>query len=431
MDMKRKFSFRTIAQEFFLTCTFFMQNDLITYAYSCAFGFIFSLLPVVIMTATVLVRVLHASPSILQKLFVYERFLHGIVNIPSLVDSFLNVKGSIVFELFIGLSLLWMARRFFNSVVKGIHCIFHKSSPRRPFAWQLVIIAGEILIVVFLALLIFVFTTAGSLIDTDFIRRVVPRFVLDVAAEFLKYAPALVMFAFVAVVFKVGSGTKPSGFLCIASSFFCTFIFFAFLRIFSGLVDMAKYNLVYGILGNSVVLLLEVFVFFVLFLFFAQMIFVHQFFDQLLLAELYLLPSKDAKKFTQVVRRNMFITPDYFVRNKSSLIVLPAGAVVFTIGDETKDVYYLAEGTVRLSGINHTSFCQRGGFFGELSCVFDKPREMTACAQIDSKVICIAPDTFVTMLNANPEASQKVLAQISAFFSAPSQTEGFTSDSCQ
>ena len=66
----KKYTLRTFIQESFLTIEFFMQNDLITYASACAFGFLFSLLPILIMTASILIGVLDTSPEALD--FLYE-----------------------------------------------------------------------------------------------------------------------------------------------------------------------------------------------------------------------------------------------------------------------------------------------------------------------------------------------------------------------
>lgn len=418
--MEKRISFRTLLQELFLTYSFFIQNDLLTYASSCAFGFLFSFIPVVIMTAAILIRILHASPDILHKLFSSDIFASSTLDLPEIVNSFLQVEGSILFEVVIGVSLLWMARRFFNSVVKGLHCIFHMESKRRPVVWQMGIILGEVLLVVVLALLIFVFTTAESLMSTDLLRQIIPQFVRDASSWLLRFVPAGLMFCFVAVTFRVGSGTKPSGILCMVLSAACTLLFSGFLFVFSYFVDMTRYNLIYGILSNSIVLLLEVFTFFILFLFFAQGIFVHQFFDQLLLAELYLLPSRDSIKFSAAIRRMMFIKPDYFIRNKSSLITCPAGSVIFSEGDESNDVFYVAEGSVRLTKTNRIAYCDRGGFFGEFSCILARSRDITAIAETDVKILRVEADTFTAMLEKNPAASRKALAQISAYFAVQS-----------
>lgn len=415
--MEKKISFRTVCQKIFLTCVFFGQNDLFSYASSCAFGLLFSFFPVVIMTFSFLIRVLKASPEMLYPLLKYENMLPDYVNLENIIQSFLQFKGSVFFEFIVGISLIWLARRFFNFMLKSFKCIFHSETQRKPFMWQIFMIAGEILLVFILASLVFIFITSVSLFDTEFLRQIIPSFVQNFVYKILRFAPGILMFFFITIAYKFGSGTNPSGFLCMVNSGLCTTFFFLFLKVFSLIVDMPKYNLIYGIMGNTFVILFEIFIFFILFLFFAQMIYIHQFFDQLLLAELYLLPNKSDLKPMQALRRAMFIKPDYFIRNESVLISLPVGSVIFEEGNESKDVYYLAEGIVNLSSRNRVNYCVRGEFFGELSSVIRKPRESTAIASTDVKIIRIQSEIFTSMLEKNPIASRKVLSQFSEYFS--------------
>ena len=88
--MEKKISFRTICQKIFLTCVFFGQNDLFSYASSCAFGLLFSFFPVVIMTSSFLIRVLKASPEMLYPLFKYENMLPEYVNLENIIQSFIQ-----------------------------------------------------------------------------------------------------------------------------------------------------------------------------------------------------------------------------------------------------------------------------------------------------------------------------------------------------
>ncbi len=415
--MKKKTTFRTVCQKFFLTCTFFGQNDLLSYASSCAFGFIFSFFPIIIMTSSILIRFLHASPEKLYPLLKYEKFLPEFINLENIIESFVHFKGSIFFEFIVGISIIWLARRFFNFMLKSFRCIFHSETQRKPFMWQIFMIAGEILLVVILALIVFVFITSVSLLDIKFVRQIVPVFVQNFAINLLRYVPGILMFFFISIAYKFGSGTNPSGMLCLYSSGLCTIVFFLFLNVFSLIVDMPKYNLIYGIMGKTFVILFEIFIFFILFLFFAQNIYIHQFFDQLLLAELYLLPNKNNLKPLQALRRSMFIKPDYFIRNESVLISLPQGSKIFEVGSESNDVFYLAEGTVNLFSKNRVNYCERGDFFGELSCVIGKAREFTAIALTDVKIIRIKSEIFASMLEKNPVASKKVISQLSVYFS--------------
>lgn len=420
---EKKISLRTGIQETFLTCTFFMQNDLITYASACAFNFLFSLLPVIIMTATVLIRILHASPDILQNIFNYEISLSAAIDLPGVIYSFLETKGSLFFNIIIGVSLFWMARRLFNSVMLGIRCIFHTEVKSRPLITQLIVLAGEVLLVVILALLIFLFATAKSVLSSSVLVQVIPQLLQTISARLLQFVPAGLMFSFVTIIYRAASGTKPSGITCILASAACTSVFFAFKAVFSLFVDMAKYNLIYGVLSNGIVLLLEVLTFFILVMFFAQFVFVHQFFDQLLLAELYLLPGKNDCSPVSVIRRIMFIKPDYFIRRTPALIVLQPGSIIYREGDDSTDVYYISEGSVQLSSQsrNNITHYGRGAFFGERACILSQPRDATATAETILKIIKVSGETFTAMLNKNPAAGKKALSRISAYFARSKQ----------
>ena len=98
----KRYTLRTFVQETFLTGNFFIQNDLITYASACAFSFLFSLLPVVIMCAVILIRVLKASPSVLNNLYQFDTGFSQILDVSHLVNSVLDFQGGIVFNIIVG-----------------------------------------------------------------------------------------------------------------------------------------------------------------------------------------------------------------------------------------------------------------------------------------------------------------------------------------
>ena len=104
----KRYTLRTFVQETFLTGNFFIQNDLITYASACAFSFLFSLLPVVIMCAVILIRVLKASPSVLNNLYQFDTELSQILDVSHLVNSVLDFQGGIIFNIVVGVFIFWL-----------------------------------------------------------------------------------------------------------------------------------------------------------------------------------------------------------------------------------------------------------------------------------------------------------------------------------
>lgn len=414
--MKRRFSLRTLAQEVFFTLKFFNQNNLMTHASACALGFLFSIFPVIIIAALILIRVLHASPEILEKIFSLPFFPSQITDIPSIVNSFLEIQGGFLFEIILVLFLLWMARHFSKSVINGIQHIFHTHSKRRPIFWNLIVIGLEIITVVVLALIVFIFVAAESLWKTSFVQSLIPEFMKELLEYILKLSPSILLFVFILSMFLIAKDSKTSKSLCFLFALLCTLVFSIFMMLYSSFMDTNRYNLIYGIFSSIIVLLLEVLTFFVLFFFSAQAIFVHQFFDQLLLAELYLLPNKESTNLIDTIRRSMFIKPKYFMKKDSTQVFFPAGSIIYSEGEEEGEIFFVASGLVKLNRKNEVRYCDRGSFFGEMSYILGKPREETAIADLDTKLIKINGETFTIMLEKNPEAAQKVISQISTYF---------------
>lgn len=413
----KRYTLRTFVQEAFLTSNFFIQNDLLTYASACAFSFLFSLLPVVIMCAVILIRVLKASPSVLTNLYQFDTGLAQILDVSHLVNSVLDFHGGIVFNTIVGIFIFWMARRLFNSAMKGIGCIFHKELVVRPLVSQLIVVAGEVLLVVVIALTIFVFTSGRTLLETSFLQALIPPVIIEQSNRLVQILPATLMFCFITICFKVATRTRPQWKHCILAAAACTLTFFVFSFFSNMLRNTTTYNMIYGVMSSTIILLLKVFVFFILFLFFAQALFVHQFFDQLLLGELYLLPSREETRLHLVLRRLLFIDPDYFILRMAAATDYSPGSIIYREGDQGEWVYFLAQGQVQITGKHHIQQCHPGDFFGELPCILGRSREETALAETQVQVIRIEAEDFVSMLEKNPAASKKALSQVSHYFS--------------
>ena len=184
--------------------------------------------------------------------------------------------------------------------------------------------------------------------------------------------------------------------------------------------NTTTYNMIYGVMSSIIILLLKVFVFFILFLFFAQALFVHQFFDQLLLGELYLLPGRDETQLHLVLRRLLFIDPDYFILRMAAATDYKSGEMIYQEGDQGEWVYFLAQGQVQITGNHHILQCHPGDFFGELPCILGRSREESAMAETQVQVIRIEAEDFISMLEKNPAANKKALSQVSHYFSSHS-----------
>jgi membrane protein len=182
-------------------------------------------------------------------------------------------------------------------------------------------------------------------------------------------------------------------------------------------LNINRYNLVYGVLSRLIVLLLEVYIFFIYILFFAQFIYVIQYLNNLLLGELYLLPKQSKKGFFSVLKRKLFINPNYIINHESdNFRSFEKGKIIFTEQEVSDAVYYIVSGSVQLSRGSQVSIRGKGQFFGETGCIFSVPRKGEATALTNCKLLRISAEKFWELIDTNPRITGKALSDTSDYF---------------
>lgn len=406
-------------QSLYLTEVFYFSNDLFSYASACAFGFLFSFVPVVMMILVILLRILHASPEMITSILNTSKVFSNTFDIQYLIDSVVSIKTITNFEIILGLAIIWMARRFFSSVMAGMHTIFKQATPTKPLVSQILILAGEAIFVIAIASIIFLVITFKTIKRAPIFNSLTAQFPTllgSVTSRLINIVPLVFIFLIVMICYKEESRSKPSWFICAVSSAGCTFCFWVFQRLMGLFININRYNLIYGVLSNIIVMLLEVYFFFMLFLFFAQFIFVFQFFDELLLGELYVLPDREDTNILATLKRILFINPDYLIRKDANVIKLQKGQRIYSASDEGTNAYYIVHGNVEIVRKNSISYLERGKFFGEEACILNEPRKDDAIAHTDVELVQISGKEFLSLLDKNPAVSRKALSQISTYF---------------
>lgn len=319
-----------------------------------------------------------------------------------------------------------MSQRFFLSIAAALKSIFHSSVKKKGIISRIFVLFGEILFVISIALLLFISTAvvsffSSSLSSTPFFLRFIPvtvqNFFLTMGIKLATYLPQFIILAILVLVFRFVSGTKPSWLTCLLFSGFCVLSILIIHFFFSFFLVTFRYNLIYGILSSLIVLLLEVFSFFLIFLISAQMIYIIQFFDTLLLSELYLIPDRDNTHLLETLERILFLSPQNILVKSRDYCSITKGTVIFQEGDSTSDVYFLFSGTVELSTQNYTRYIESGNFFGEISSFFQQNRTFSAKAHSDICVLTISRDIFSKLIHSQPEAAQKLISLVSEYSS--------------
>ncbi len=428
--MKRKFTFVTFGQSIYLSFKFFIKNNLVIYAGNSSLAFLFSFMPILMMIIVVLVKIFHTSPDLIFSVFDIQSIFAEPIKVKNLVDNLLNAENSGLITVITILFILWMAQRLFFSIVSGVRNIFHASTvkpikkQRGKLLERLFIILGEIVLVILVALLLTVSKSLKSLIENEailtkilipYFPQVIKVFVSKLFSILVTLIPFIFMFLLESFLFRFASGTKPKWKYCFLSSLNCTILFWIVTVFFKLFLNIARYNLVYGVLSNLVITLLEIYIFFILFFLSAQFIFVKQFFNELLLSELYLLPSNESQDMKSVIKRSLFIRPDKLIRNENRHISLKAGEIIYTENATSDGTYYVANGTIKLFKENLEEYVIRGSFFGDYDCIFEYDRAMSAIAETDSLIIFISKEEFSRLIESNPEVSQKMIENIPSY----------------
>lgn len=350
--------------------------------------------------------------------------LENYLNSDFVILSVQSIRTVSSFEIIAGIFILWMARRFFASIFDSMQNIFHAQVKRKALFNQIFAFGTEIIIVLVASAVFFAYISLQTIASIEFLKEI-PQ--LDfiyygiLSGKVIKLLPNFLIFVVVAVLFRSASGTKPSLRLCMAISLLCTASFWGFRIIMHFFLNVSRYNMIYGVLSNVIILFMDIFFFFVFFLVFAQFIYVVQFFDELLLGELYLLPDIEQGGLSAEIKRAFFIRPDFLIaKNKSNVFSYKPGDIIFKKDDSDSFAYYIINGSVKLipeiEVPDVSVLIHRGEFFGETACLLDQSRSFTAMAVLSTKIIKIDSERFRFLVHQNPEAAKKLLKQISPFF---------------
>lgn len=276
--MKIKEIFKRFLQLINITCKNFFSNNLITYSQACSFTFFISLVPIFLMITVISIRILHTSSEFLEQIFKFADLFIDKDRITAIIDSLVNVKKIGIFEIIIGFFVLWMSKGFFFATIKGIKKIFHKHTKHKKFFVNLIGIIMEVILVIGIAVFVALIFTMRKLLENSLLDSFFPNFLIEMFELIFKFLPEILLFIIVSLVYRFAPGTKPKFKLCILTSFLCTISFTITNFIFTLFLNISRYNIIYGVLSNIIVVLIEVNFFFYIFFFCCELLHTLQFF---------------------------------------------------------------------------------------------------------------------------------------------------------
>lgn len=405
------------SQIVYLTVTFYFQNNLGIAASSCTFGFIFSFVPILMMILTSCIGLLRVSPSIVDWISDLTSKYGILFNVHDFVASISTIPSISGVNIVLAFFIIWMARKLFLSIIQSMRTIFKTVAPARPVINQLLTFAGELLLVIICAVVFFAAFLTRQILTLPIFNRFQTDFPLlfsSLSNNIVNITLYLILFIFTTICFKVASGTKPQLKSCIGYALGSVVVFSVIVFVISTTINRVNYSTIYGVLSNLMILLFEMWFFFSIFLFFAQMLYVEQFFDSLLIGELYLLPKHDTTNIFDSLRRILFITPGALM-TKENLEIYEEGQPIYKIGNETDGVYYVVSGTVCENKNGTIIYHDKGSSFGDAEFIMNTTRIGEATAITKCSLIKISKQTFSQLIEKNPKAAAKAISTISYY----------------
>ena len=409
--------FSRFGQILYLTLSNFTKNALWESASACAFGFIFSFIPVTMIIFTVLVGILRIYPNIYNFIISFTEQFDAVVKITPVLDRLLQIRSFSSFNIFLAVWIIWMARKLFNSIIIAMNKVFRSVSKRKSWFNQILTFIIEFSITLIIAVIIIAAFIFSQIMSLPFFQTILAYFPLlekQSSSNLATFVLYFILFISTVIAYRIIPGTKPLLRRCVFYASLSTAAFFIvswFLNIF---MNVTNYNAVYGTISSLVVLMMKVYLFFVIFLFCAQMIYVSQFFDTLLRSEIYLLPAFESKGMGNYLRRFLFINPSE-IQTEKNTVRLAIGEILYHKEDKVTKVYFLKSGAITEASDKGFTLRSQGCFLGDVQCILNQTYQAEAQALADCELISFTAEEFMQIIERSHHAARKAISKVSEY----------------
>ena len=439
-------SVKAVLQKMVFTIDLHDKNGLANHAAACAYGSLLSMAPMLLLLTFFIFIIFKPSPQVIAALIGHIPFLSGIFDerwLNSDLFSGMNMGISGVISV---LSILWAGRILAISVQRGLNIIFPSQKKRNPVTANLVTLVIAAAVPVFALVAMISSRLARRFYRLlDFLPEVsIPNIITSQSAEQISSIVLLGLVSFLVYLgIPVNAPRKSSAF---QGALFCAIAYGCTAMLLGKILDMSRYDFLYGALGNIIVILIKIYFFFYFLFLGAQLAFVRDSFEVLFLSELRLLTITTEKK-------NWFFRLFYPIEGKlkKNLCHYKAGEIIISKGDTSDHIYYLCEGeavmvipskddldvtafkdatvsfdataaldataafdaTASLDAEVSGSVLGAGSFFGEMSYLLSEDRSATVKAKTDVSVLVLSPQVFEAILKYDSDFDRDIIERMS------------------
>jgi len=417
---------KTQLQCLVITLDFFGENSLANHASACAYGFLLSAAPALMLVSFFLFTAFglltgkgeaydpHALAAQISSIPLLEGVLNEawLVNtLPAFAESGMKLRG--IAGIVSIACIFWAGRVFALSLQRGLKIIFSGTKKRNPLTDNIAVLLVELAVLITVMLMLLLSQSARHIIvifsyipGVSILLSILSQYKINFIFLFL----LALLFYLICRYFIANGPSRRSAFW----GSICFVVSSAVLsRILTVLLDQTRYNFLYGTLGSLVTLLVKVFFFFMFFFVCAQLASVLDSFDALLFIKLH--QTRMKKKHSGLLDK-LFISAEG--RLQKYYRFYPGGTTIFTKKDSGEEVFYLLEGEVEVFMLSEDSgekpiILKEGDFFGEMGHLLSENRSATTKARADISVLVLPPVLFDEMLKYDTAMGRAIMERLS------------------
>jgi membrane protein len=389
----------------------FGEHQLANHAAAGAYAFLLSAMPALLLALGLASALLRARPMVIAEAERTVASFLGAMAARSAIKAFFGRSLGLLAASIGALSLLYSARLLIVTIQRGLRVVWASTGKSGLVRDSLLGFAIELV-----ALLAVVAILAASEV-TRFLAEApgsgAGLFLSDTMRFAARALPPAVLLAFVYLNYRLAPIERPPRATAFAAALLCVLSTIAFAGVLGLFMSSARYDLLYGIFGNLIVLLANVYFFFCLFFGFAELVYVEGHLDSLLFARFQrTLRSPSPSRIERFLFGEPWRLFNLFGRS------FAAGEKVFSAGEGGREAYFVHRGAIGIFTLSQEgevklATIEPGEIFGEMALIQGEARSATARADIDSQVLVIPPEVFELYLKSDGGASLRLAELLS------------------
>lgn len=403
---------KSFLQRIIISFDLFNKNELLNHAGASAFFFLLSVAPVLFLLVMIFERLVQVYPGFSEGFFhLLARFNPGITR-DTLAGVGLLSRRSVAVDIIGVLTMLWFSRLILLGIQRGLGIIFPADKPRTPITQNLIALALLPPLILFIVVIVFI-SIGLDVSNTLALNRLSTSSFLNGLLGFLGgLLPYAVLFLLIFSAYKLIPVERPKTAAALLGALLCTAGVAVVQVLIAKVFNVARFNLIYGVLGSLILTLIGIYIVFQLFFIFAQFTYVTDRFDVLAVERMLRFRGRKAGKGGKL-GRYLFNRPERLMRKLAR--EHPAGDVLFREGDGDRDIFFVYEGTIGIhletggEEPRRIAVVRAGEIFGEMAYLLDEPRTATAITESPCVLVILTPKLFEGLLKVNYAVSRNVI----------------------